>query len=354
MEHQNIIFTNDLNNALNDILSNKTYNRLFVITDSNTRQMVLPKLAQNSHIANAVIVEFAAGDVNKNTDSLISVWQQIGEGGGTRHSLAINLGGGVVTDLGAFAASTFKRGIPFINIPTTLLSAVDAAIGGKTGINFNGLKNEIGVFNEATDVVISTAFLSTLPQTEINSGYAEMLKHGLLKSRETFMQLLNFDISHCTDMEQLLVLLKESVEVKAEIVRQDPHEHGLRRALNLGHTVGHAFESMAMMRNKPIPHGYAVAYGLVVDAVLSHILCQFSSADVHLIADYVHTHYGSFYITCDDYPQLLNLMKHDKKSRQGEINCTLLGAPGDIRIDCIINDDTMKEAFDIYRDLMHI
>ncbi|MGN0214517.1 MAG: 3-dehydroquinate synthase [Muribaculaceae bacterium] len=353
MEHQNIIFTNDVSNAITNILSTKKFNRLFVITDADTHRLVLPQIAHNQYVANAVVVEFPAGDVNKNTDSLISVWKQIGEAGGTRHSMAINLGGGVVTDLGGFAASTFKRGIPFINIPTTLLSAVDAAIGGKTGINFNGLKNEVGAFCEASDVVISTAFLGTLPETEIKSGYAEMLKHGLLKSRETFMSLISFDVVN-GDKDRLLELLKESVEVKAEIVRQDPYEHGIRRALNLGHTVGHAFESMAMTRQKPIPHGYAVAYGLVVDVILSHFMCGFDSADVHRIADYVLSNYGSFYITCDDYDELLRLMKRDKKSRQGEINCTLLGAPGDIRIDCIVDDKTMKEAFDLYRDLMHI
>ena len=215
------------------------------------------------------------------------------------------------------------------------------------------MKNEVGAFCEASDVIISTAFLDTLPECEVKSGYAEMLKHGLLKSRDCFMSLVNFDVANGSK-DRLLELLKESVEVKAEIVRQDPHEHGIRRALNLGHTAGHAFESMAMARQKPIPHGYAVAYGLVIDAVLSHFKCGFDCADVHRIADYVLGNYGAFHITCDDYDELLRLMKHDKKSSYGEINCTLLGAPGDIRIDSIIDDDTMKEAFDLYRDLMHI
>ena len=254
MEHQNIIFTNAVSDALTRVLQAKKFNKLFVITDSNTRCKVLPRLADNQYVADAVVVEFPAGDVNKNIDSLTSVWQQIGEAGGTRHSLAVNLGGGVVTDLGGFAAATFKRGIPFVNIPTTLLSAVDAAIGGKTGINFNGLKNEVGTFCEASDVIISTAFLDTLPECEVKSGYAEMLKHGLLKSRDCFMSLVNFDVAHGSK-DRLLALLKESVEVKAEIVRQDPHEHGIRRALNLGHTAGHAFESMAMARQTPSPHG---------------------------------------------------------------------------------------------------
>lgn len=353
MAHQDILFTNDVSNALTDILKEKSFNRLFVITDTNTRRDVLPRLADNPRLKDAQIVTFEAGDTHKNLESLSSVWSQMSNNGGTRHSLAINLGGGVVTDLGGFAAATFKRGIPFINIPTTLLSAVDAAIGGKTGINFNGLKNEIGTFKEADSVIISTVFLNTLPITEIKSGYAEILKHGLLKDAQSFQRLINFDITS-GDSTQLLQLLQESVKVKADIVEKDPYERNIRRALNLGHTAGHAFESLAMQRNHPIPHGYAVAYGLVIDAILSHFICDFSSAYVHSIADYVLQTYGTIYFTCDDYDNLITLMKHDKKSQHGEINCTLLGAPGDIRIDCIVNDDTMKEALDLYRDLMHI
>ncbi len=353
MEHQNILFTNNVSDAISRILNKKQFNKVFVITDTNTQKLVLPLLAHNPYIAQAVNVNIEPGDINKNLDSLASVWTQIGNNGGTRHSIVINLGGGVVTDLGGFAASTFKRGIPFINIPTTLLSAVDAAIGGKTGINFRGLKNEIGVFNEASDVIISTSFLSTLPNEEIKSGYAEMLKHGLLKGEESFEALINFDINSL-DADRLLSLLQESVEIKADVVRKDPHEHGLRRALNLGHTAAHAFESFAISQGKPVPHGYAVAWGLVIDAILSHFSCGFNSKLVHRIADYVLYNYNAFFFTCNDYDKLIELMRNDKKSQHGEINCTLLGAPGDIRIDCVVNPQTMKEAFDLYRDLMHI
>lgn len=353
MKHQNIIFTNEVSRAITTVLAEKQFNKLFIVTDTNSCEKVLPRIADNKYVSEASILTIEPGDVNKNLDSLSVVWRGLEAGGGTRQSLVINLGGGVVTDLGGFAAATYKRGIPFINIPTTLLSAVDAAVGGKTGVNFNGLKNEIGVFCEATDVIISTVFFDTLPAEELKSGYAEMLKHGLLKSDEAFQLLMKHDLES-GDKEQLLSLLKESVEVKAEIVKQDPTEQNIRRALNLGHTAGHAFESLAMQRNQPIPHGYAVAYGLVIDAILSHFECGFDSALVHRLADYVLYNYDAFYITCDDYDALLTLMKHDKKSRGGEINCTLLGAPGDICIDCVIPDETMKEALDLYRDLMRI
>ncbi len=350
---QNIIFTNEISQALNEVLDSVEYNRLFVLTDENTLHYVLPKFAEVLSLRQATIITIPAGDVNKNIDSLAQVWRELGEGGGIRHSLLVNLGGGMVTDLGGFAASTFKRGIRFINIPTTLLSAVDAAVGGKTGINFNGLKNEVGVFNEAHSVLISTLPLFTLPIEEVKSGFAEMLKHGLLKDAHTFNRLLQYDFDQ-HNAEHLLTLLEESVNVKREIVAIDPHERGIRRALNLGHTVGHAFESLAMQRQAPIPHGYAVAWGMVVELIISHIMLKFSSATLHRYADFVYQNYGAFHITCDDYPLLISLMQHDKKSLQGEMNFSLLADVGDIKINCVASDDDVKAALDIYRDLMHI
>lgn len=353
MTHQKIIFSNDVGTAIDNALKDLDYNKLFVLTDVNTRQFVLDKVADNKQIASAHVITIKAGDVNKNIDTTMAVWQELGNNGGTRKSLLLNLGGGVVTDLGGFAASTFKRGIRFVNIPTTLLSAVDAAVGGKTGINFGGLKNEIGVFNEADAVIISTTFFKTLPLEEVKSGYAEMLKHGLLKNADTYDRLLAYDFEH-GDEEHLLALLKESVEIKADVVRKDPHEQGIRRALNLGHTAGHAFESLAMRRSSPIPHGYAVAWGLVAELVLSNMMCDFSSARVQELAKFVQENYGSFHITCDDYDSLLNLMRHDKKSEHGEMNFSLLAGIGDVKVNCEASADDVKNSLDIYRDLMHI
>lgn len=350
---QNIIFTNEVNQALEQVLESMDFNKLFVLTDVNTAHFVLPKFGTSLSKYGATNISINAGDVSKNVESLMQVWKQLGEGGGTRRSLLVNLGGGMVTDLGGFAASTFKRGIKFINIPTTLLSSVDAAVGGKTGINFNGLKNEVGVFNEADAVIISTMPLFTLPIEEVKSGFAEMLKHGLLSGREVFERLLAYDFSKY-NADELLVLLEESVNVKREIVRQDPHEKGLRRALNLGHTVGHAFESMAMKRQNPIPHGYAVAWGMIVELVLSHMQLGFDSDMLHRYADFVYSNYGAFHITCDYYPELISLMRHDKKSNSGEMNFSLLSGVGEIKINCEATEDDVKAALDIYRDLVHI
>ena len=350
---QKLIFTNEPSAAVDNLLAGHNYNRIFVVADENSAKLAFPKLAASKILSDAKLIEIPAGDINKGLDSVSKIWLELGKNGATRRSLVVNVGGGMVTDLGGFAASTFKRGIDFINIPTTLLGAVDAAVGGKTGINFNGLKNEIGVFNEASAVVISTVFYDTLPVHELKSGFAEMLKHALLSDEKSLDSLLQYDFDN-HDFNHLLDLLKESVEVKRKVVLEDPHEKGIRRALNLGHTVGHAFESLAMKRNAPVAHGYAVAWGLVAELTVSNMLNSFDSKILTRIAKFVFDEYGAFRITCDDYDEILELMRHDKKSNAGELNFTLLNGIGDVKIDCTVAEDDVKNALDIYRDFMHI
>ncbi len=353
MRHQELIFTNRVAAALDRLTAEMGDIRLFILTDDNTRRLVLPLLSrQSSAAARAYPITVPPGDVNKNLGSLSAIWTVLQQGGANRKSVMINLGGGMITDMGGFAASTFKRGIRFINIPTTLLSAVDAAVGGKTGINFNGLKNEVGVFNEADAVIISTCYFSTLPREELLSGYAEMLKHGLIDSRDSYDRLLSCRIADA-DPERLLALLRESVMVKRRIVKEDPHENGIRRALNVGHTAGHAFESLAMRRGHPVPHGYAVAWGCVVELVLSHMLTRFPSAELHRFSIYIYENYGAPDISCGDYNELLELMHHDKKNTGRDINFTLLADVGHILIDRTAGEDDIKTALDIFRDLMH-
>lgn len=355
MQHQDLLFTNDIENAIDAIVSQLAPNKTFVLVDTNTHRLVLPRLVNASEaLKNAEVITIDAGDTHKNLDSLAHIWTMLGQCGGTRKSLIINLGGGVVTDIGAFAGATFKRGIKILNCPTTLLSAVDAAVGGKTGINFNGLKNEIGAFREAEAVIISTRLFDTLPKEELLSGYAEMLKHGLISDKNIYNALLGFDISGY-DNETLLELLRQSVNVKRRIVEEDPTEKGIRRALNLGHTAGHAFESLALHRNRPIPHGYAVAWGLVVELVLSHLQLQFPSTELQRLATYIRDNYGITDITCEDYPALLEYMRHDKKNDStSSINFTLLHDVGNLKIDCIATEEEIKSALDIFRDLMGI
>lgn len=347
---QRIIITSQLESELAQAISECNYDRLFVLTDDTTRQVCWPLIANYVGMKQAQIISIGATDTHKDLDTLTHVWKLLGDGGGTRHSCLINLGGGMVTDLGGFAASTFKRGIDFINIPTTLLAMVDASVGGKTGINFNGLKNEIGVFNDSKYVLMDTRFLATLNTDNLNSGYAEMLKHGLIDCDNTWSELLRFDI-HQPDLHQLSHMVADSVKVKERIVAEDPHEQGLRKALNFGHTFGHAFESWALKRS-PILHGYAVAYGIVAELYLSCVLMNFPTDKMRQTINYIRQHYGSIDISCNDYDELITLMRHDKKNTSGTINFTLLSDIGHIHIDQTADENTIKEALDFYRETL--
>lgn len=347
---QNLIFTNNVAPELARLVAEIKPSSVYLLADENTAP-----IAESLNVFGGKIITIAAGDENKTLDSLAKVWRELSTTGATRRSLLINVGGGMVTDLGGFAASCFKRGIRFINVPTTLLGAVDAAVGGKTGVNFLTFKNEIGAFNPADAVVVSTHCFATLPAAELRSGFAEMLKHGLISSEADYRQLLDFDIT-AADLDALLPLLERNVKVKRDIVEQDPHEHGIRRALNLGHTAGHAFESLAMQRGCPIAHGYAVAHGLLVEMILSHLLMQFPSVELHQFAALLKEAYSPLpAITCNDYDKLLELMAHDKKNSSPDaINFTLLHAPGKPIIDQIVSREDICTALDIYRDLLGI
>lgn len=259
-----------------------------------------------------------------------------------------------MTDLGGFAASTFKRGMPFIHLPTTLLAMVDAAVGGKTGVNFGGMKNEVGVFSEAPWVIIDTQFLHTLDAVNLRSGYAEMLKHALIDSETHWQEVLRFDLD-APNMEILLGLLRTSVGVKERVVAQDPHEHGLRKALNLGHTVGHALESLSLQEHHrteswPMAHGYAVAHGLLAELYLSVVKVGCPTEVLQQAARFVRSYYGRPAITCDDYTALLDWMRHDKKNTASTINFTFVEKPGRLKLNQTATDEEIKEALDFLRE----
>ena len=355
MDRQKVIISNDLQKALSNAIAECPHDKLFVLVDETTHQLCLPVIAGFDCMQEAQCIVIGATDTHKTLDTLSHVWAELQRMGATRNSLLINLGGGMVTDLGGFAASTFKRGLAYINIPTTLLSMVDASVGGKTGINFGGLKNEIGVFNNANSVILDTIFLQTMDQENILSGYAEMLKHGLISEEKMWAELLNFNLDHLDGLDNLEFLvqlgrmLADSVAVKQRIVTEDPTEHGIRKALNLGHTAGHAFESLALER-KPILHGYAVAYGLVVELYLCCVKTGFPQDKMRQTVAFIKEHYGRMPITCDDYPKLIELMHHDKKNVGTDINFTLLGGIGDIRINQTATEEDIKEALDFYRE----
>lgn len=345
---QRVIISTNLESEIAEALAECEHDKIFVLTDETTLVKCWPVVKNYFSLKDAKVITIGATDMHKDLDTMVHVWKSLGEGGASRHSCLINLGGGMVTDLGGFAAATFKRGINFINIPTTLLSMVDASVGGKTGINFGGLKNEIGVFCDSKFVILSTQFLQTLDAENICSGYAEMLKHGLISDERMWAELVSFDLAQ-PDLKQLQRMVGESVAVKERIVAQDPHEHDIRKALNLGHTFGHAFESWALKR-KPVLHGYAVAYGLIPELWLSVVKTGFPTEKMRQTVNFIKENYGSLPITCDDYDELIELMRHDKKNQNGVINFTLLGGIGDIRINQSATIDEIKEAFDFFRE----
>ena len=356
MKNQNIIVTNQLEEHLSQCIDDLNPDQLFILTDSQTHRHCLPLIRDYDCLLNANISSIPSGDENKTVQSLMFTWKNLSALGASRKSLLLNLGGGVITDLGGFAAATFKRGMRCINIPTTLLAMVDASLGGKTGINFNGFKNEVGAFYEAESVLIHLPFLKTLDRENNLSGYAEMLKHGLLFPVAHYDELLNFEFSTHTDFDQLALLLEESLAVKRHYVSIDPLEQGLRKVLNLGHTIGHAFESFALADKRPVHHGYAVAWGLICELYIAHKQCQFPKEDLKILIDLIKDRYGVFEITCKSYDRLYDYVLHDKKNTKGAgiVTMPLLKKRGEASLDETIDKELIYESFDFYRDFMGI
>ena len=321
--------------------------KIFVVTDVHTHKLCFPSISALEGISKERCIVVGAGDGAKNTESLIQIWQALVEGGATRHSLLINLGGGMPCDLGGFAAATFKRGIDFINIPTTLLAQVDASVGGKTGINFMGYKNEIGSFMQAKHVLVDTALLQTLDGPNLLSGFAEMIKHAYLKDEALLERTLAFDFENY-DAKELSELVAASIRLKDEVVTADPREKGIRKALNLGHTIGHAFESLALKRRQPVLHGYAVAYGMVAELYLAQQKLGFPGELVQQLRSYVDMVYGRFAFSETDFDELYQTMTHDKKNQAGRMNFTLLRTIGDIAINTHCERDEVLAALRAY------
>lgn len=334
--------------ALNNLLKTKNYSKIFLLVDTNTHKECLPsflaRLETNTLIE---IIEIEAGEINKTIDTCSGVWNALSELDGDRKSLMINLGGGVVTDLGGFVASTFKRGIDFVNVPTSLLAMVDASIGGKTGVDLGSLKNQIGVINTSKMVLVDTSFLTTLPQLEMRSGLAEMLKHGLIYNKLYWNKLKDLSKLSLKDLDDLIF---ESILIKKDIVEQDPNEENLRKTLNYGHTLGHAIEShfLSHPKRQTLLHGEAVAIGMVLATYLSTKLLDFPTIDNDDIKQTIKSIYGHVDIKPDDYSPIIELLKYDKKNEHGNINFVLLEAISKTKINCIVNNDLIIEAFNFY------
>lgn len=329
---------------LNDILAKKKYSKVFVFADSTTAEVCMPVFRDFlPDLDNFDIIETDPGEENKNIDFCIGIWKTLLDFEADRKCLMINLGGGVITDMGGFVASTYKRGIDFINIPTTLLSQVDASVGGKTGIDIDNVKNMVGTFSLPQAVFIENAFLQTLPQRELLSGFAEMIKHGLIADANYYQELKGSDYTNIG-----AEAIYHSVKIKNEVVLADPFEKGLRKILNYGHTIGHAVEGYALVNDKkPLTHGEAIAIGMICEAHLSVKYCNLSPNELTEIASYILSLYPKYHIKPESFEDLMVLMQSDKKNEDGFIMFSLLDQIGK----CVFNCKATKE--DIFNSLIY-
>ncbi len=348
-----ILTTDNPTALLESLLSHDSSSSLFLLTDSNVERVCLPLFQSNIEKRDIKVIVTEAGESNKDLHHLSEIWRKLSDMGATRNSLLINLGGGVVTDMGGFAAATFKRGIRYINIPTTILGSVDAAAGGKTAIDFNGLKNEIGAFHKPQSIILAPILFRTLPEKEKLSGFAEMVKMAMISSPETYRKMLRGEISPF-DPHTLTHPLQTGIEEKIRITDTDPTEKGLRKILNFGHTAGHAFESLMLEKGKPVTHGQAVAHGILVALVLSHSILGLPSQEIYIYANEILKHYFPLLpISCKDTDRLIEIMRHDKKNpTNAEISFTLLSEIGKPHYDLYISPSLVQSSLDIYLDLL--
>ena len=335
--------------ALNLHLKETKYSNLFVLVDTKTNEhclsKFLPYLETNLTIE---IIEFEAGEANKNIDTCVDVWKVLTELGGDRKSLIVNLGGGVVTDLGGFVASTFKRGVDFVNIPTTLLAMVDASVGGKNGVDLGNLKNQIGVINVPLMVLVDSSYLVTLPKNEMRSGLAEMLKHGLIFDKMEWEKFLNLKDIDFADFD---AFIHRSVAIKNAIVMQDPTEKNIRKALNFGHTLGHAIESYFLENeNKTtLLHGEAIAAGMILESYISWQKNLISKDEYNQIKNTIKSIFEDIVFEENDLFPIQELLIHDKKNEYGNIQFALLDSIGKIKINQEVENELISRAFDDYK-----
>jgi 3-dehydroquinate synthase len=349
-KHSIIYISSEIQTILLEVLKNYSNRKVFILVDENTKKHCLPIIQQVGIINKSEIIKITSGEKNKNIETVINVWNELTKKGADRNSLIINLGGGIIGDLGGFVASTFKRGIEFINIPTTLLSQVDASVGGKTGINFLGFKNEIGVFNHPKFVIIDSTFNRTLDKTNILSGWAEMLKHALIFNETDWSNLISHDIKQI-GFKILNQLIARSVNIKNHFVEKDPFEKNIRKALNFGHTFGHAFESLFIGTENEITHGEAIAHGIICELYLSKKICKFSSEKAEKVISYLINTYGKINIQESDIEKIIEFTSHDKKNKESNINFTLLEDFGEFKIDQFCAKEEIIETLSWYRNL---
>jgi 3-dehydroquinate synthase len=328
-------------------LQAKDYSSLFLLVDTHTQEFCLPGFVSQTGLTDLEVLVMEAGEEHKTLQTCENLWNQLSERGADRNSALINLGGGVVTDLGGFVACTFKRGIDFYNLPTTLLAMVDASVGGKTGIDLGALKNQIGIIEEPKQVLIDAQWLQTLPQEELRSGFAEMLKHGLISNKDYWEQLKSLPKLEAATLAEFI---KPSVAIKKQVVLEDPREKHLRKILNFGHTLGHAIESYYLThpQKKRLLHGEAIAIGMVMEAYLGVSCCSFSNVAAEEIKKTFAQFYPPVEIDAQDREGILELLRHDKKNKAGRVNFVLLKSIGVPEIDVEVPQELFTQAFEFY------
>jgi len=343
-----IVFEKKGIELFNKSLIKNNYSKLFVLVDENTRENCLFSLINEvDALSDIKILEIKSGEINKNISTCENLWGQLSKYNADRNSALINLGGGVICDLGGFVASTYKRGIHFYNIPTTLLSMVDASVGGKTGIDFGLLKNQIGVFNNPEIVLIMVKWLKTLGENQILSGFSEMLKHGLILDRKHWQEL---SLINKIDINNLNQFILKSILLKNSVVLDDPNEENKRKILNFGHTFGHAIESNFLGKKHELLHGEALAIGMILETYLSYKVSGLSISDCENIIKTINHFFKKTKIKDDDINKIIDLLIHDKKTIDGKINFVLLSEIGVPKIDITVNKRLFKEVFKFYND----
>ncbi|MBW2960682.1 3-dehydroquinate synthase [Mesonia aestuariivivens] len=345
-----IVFGQEIYSQLNAYIKDNQPSKLFLLVDEHTQTHCAPYFLQQLETDISIeIIEIEAGEEHKNITTCSGVWQTLSELDADRKSLMLNLGGGVVTDLGGFVASTFKRGISYINIPTTLLAMVDASVGGKTGVDLGNLKNQVGVISNAEMVLIDVGYLATLPQNEMKSGLAEMLKHGLIQDLLYWKKMSDLSQLSITDLEQLIY---DSVVIKNNVVKEDINENGIRKTLNFGHTLGHAIESYFLTNTakKKLLHGEAIAIGMILAAYISNKNTGLPKEELTEIKTVLLQTFNKVNFDEKDIKEIIELMKYDKKNSHGNINFVLLEKIGQPKIDCIVTNNLIYEAFAFYAE----
>jgi 3-dehydroquinate synthase len=330
---------------LSNLVQENNYSTIFILVDENTMEHCYPKFIPNFATDKRIeVIEIESGEINKNIETCIGVWNAITELGGDRKSLVITLGGGVITDLGGFVASCFKRGIDFVNIPTTLLSMVDASVGGKTGVDLGVLKNQIGLFANPQMVIVDTDYLTTVTDREIKSGTAEIIKYGITYDLKLFNEIKHNKGLKIND------LIYRSIEIKNEVVLQDPKEQNLRKILNFGHTLGHAIESFYLESEdkENLTHGEAIAIGMVCESFMSSKLLGFPTEKLSEIKDVILSIYNKTNLLKEDFTNIMELLKHDKKNVNGQVNFVLLNDYESHKLDCKVSEELIIESMEFY------